>query len=191
MARSMRFALLLLPLLITTACRFVDQQKDLVARIAAFSVLRPVLEMQSTRATLTQGSIRNTDAVAAKRTPKPAAPIVAAVPARAGQPAVRIVNVESTRPLVANAAAKPTIVWPRQMVHVRIDGQALHTIALAQARAHLAVAQCQVEAQRLQTRKRRIMVTPGGEFELPPASGRGGQGLATFSLWETVTRSAG
>jgi hypothetical protein len=142
MARPMRYALLLLPLLlITTACRFVEQQKDLAARIAAFRVLRPVLQMQSNHAQLTQSSFRETDAVAAKRMPVIAAPSVS-----------------------------PVVVVQRDAMRVHIDGKELRTMALAEAHAAIAMARCEMQIerqrQRLQ-RKRIIVVMPKGNLELP------------------------
>jgi hypothetical protein len=169
MARSLRYALLILPLLMTTACRLVDQQKDLLARVAAFCVLRPVLEMQSNKATLTQGSVRKADAVAPKQALKMKAPSLAAA-----KPVV--VRAKSAPSAIASRGpSAPIFVIPMdeieaaKAVRAQFDAEVLHE-ALAQAAKEVARAECalkeQRERERLVARKRVIVVAPA-TFQLP------------------------
>jgi hypothetical protein len=169
MARSMRYALLLMPLmLITTACRFVEQQKDLAARVAAFTVLRPILQMQSNHAPLTQSSSRPTEAVAAKQTPKPGAPAVTA----GSEIDVQELRFEAELPL-------PVVAPMMALNHhtMRIDATRLRTMAMSEARHALAVSRCELQMERAKKgtqRKRIIVIAPGVDldFDLPsPAIG--------------------
>ena len=175
MARSLRYALLILPLLMTAACRLVDQQKDLLARVAAFCVLRPVLELQSNKATLTQGSVRKADAVAPKQALKAKAPSVAAA-----KPAPRA---KTAHAIAFARASEQVFVVPMEeieaakAVRVQFDAEAFNK-AMAQAANDLAKANCalkeQRERERLVARKRLIVVAPA-TFQLPvPAATIGG-----------------
>lgn len=169
MARSLRYALLILPLLTATSCRLVEQQKDLLARVAAFCVLRPVLEMQSSKATLTQGSVRRADAVAPKQMLKMKAPSLAAA-----KPVV--ISTKNVPPVIASHRRSEQIfvipmeeIEAAKAVRVKFHAEAFNKV-MAQAAKDVATAQCalteQRERERLVARKRAIVVAPT-TFHLP------------------------
>ena len=185
MARSMRVALLLLPvLMLTTACRLVEQQKDLAARIAAFCVLRPILAMQSSQATLTQATFRETDAVAPKQTaPRSEVARVASVvsPARAAEPAVRIADVEISQHVMKAMKAVPPMTSPFQVVQVQLQHEShLRTVAVAAARDAVVQAKCEIQVQREKLRqqqaRRKVVVLAPNVFEIPASAIVVGQG---------------